>query len=139
MRVYHSTASLDHDPESFFRRGKTIAHPESAERYRLLHRSVLDAGFDVRDATDHGIAPLRAVHTAEYVDFIANGWNRRAEIDPAAVELLTTQFARPQMHRRPDGMLGLLGYYTADTSTPLRAGTWSAVYGAAQSAISAAP
>jgi acetoin utilization deacetylase AcuC-like enzyme len=138
MRVYHSTASLDHDPQNFFRRGKTIAHPESAERYRLLHRSVLDAGFDVRDAADHGIEPLLDVHTADYVDFIANGWNRRAEIDPAAVELLTTQFARPQMHRRPEGMLGLLGYYTADTSTPLRASTWSAVYGAAQSAISAA-
>jgi acetoin utilization deacetylase AcuC-like enzyme len=137
MRVYHSTASTDHDPQSFFRRGKTIAHPESAERYRVLHRSVVDAGFDIRDTDDHGIDPLRAVHTADYVDFVANGWNRRAEIDPAAVELLTTQFARPQMHRRPDGLLGQLGYYTADTSTPLRAGTWSAVYGAAQAAISA--
>jgi acetoin utilization deacetylase AcuC-like enzyme len=137
MRVYHSTASTDHDPQSFFRRGKTIAHPESAERYRVLHRSVLDAGFDIRDADDRGIDPLRAAHTAEYLDFIANGWNRRAEIDPAAVELLTTQFARPQMHRRPDGLLGQLGYYTADTSTPLRAGTWSAVYGAAQAAIGA--
>lgn len=138
MRVYHSTASPDHDPTSFFRRGKTIAHPESAERYRVLHQSAVDAGFDVRDAEDHGIEPLRAVHTAEYVDFVSNGWNRRAEIDPAAVELLTTQFARQQMHRRPDGLLGLLGYYTADTSTPLRAGTWSAVYGAAQAAITAA-
>jgi len=138
MRVYHSTASTDHDPTSFFRRGKTIAHPESAERYRVLHGSVVDAGFDVREATDFGLAPLHAVHTAEYVDFVANGWNRRAEIDPAAVELLTTQFARPQMHRRPGGLLGLLGYYTADTSTPLRAGTWNAVYGAAQAAITAA-
>jgi hypothetical protein len=32
MRVYHSTASTAHDPTSFFRRGKTNAHPESAER-----------------------------------------------------------------------------------------------------------
>lgn len=138
MRVYHSTASTDHDPQSFFRRGKTIDHPESAERYRLLHRCVVDAGLDVRDASDNGMEPLHAVHTAEYLDFVANGWNRRAEIDPEAVELLTTQFARPQMHRRPSGLLGLLGYYTADTSTPLRAGTWSAVYGAAQAAITAA-
>jgi acetoin utilization deacetylase AcuC-like enzyme len=137
MRVYHSTASIAHDPDSFFRRGKTIAHPESAERYRLLHRSVVDQGFDVRQAEDHGLDPLLAVHAAEYVDFIANGWNRRVEIDPDAIELLTTQFARPQMHRRPDSLLGLLGYYTADTSTPLRAGTWSAVYGAAQAAIAA--
>ena len=61
MRVYHSTASTDHDPTSFFRRGKTIAHPESAERYRLLHRSVLDAGLDVRDSTEHGLAPLQGM------------------------------------------------------------------------------
>ena len=70
MRVYHSTASTDHDPKSFFRRGKTIAHPESAERYRVLHEAVLDAGFDVREAADHGIEPVRGVHTAEYVDFM---------------------------------------------------------------------
>ena len=42
------------------------------------------------------------------------------------------------MHRRPNSLLGLLGYHTADTSTPLRAGTWSAVYGSAQCAVSAA-
>jgi acetoin utilization deacetylase AcuC-like enzyme len=42
------------------------------------------------------------------------------------------------MHRRPDGLMGLLGYHTADTSTPIRAGTWRAVYGSAQAAISAA-
>ena len=138
MHVYHSSASTAHDPTSFFRRGKTIAHPESAERYRVLREAVVGAGFDIREAADHGIDPVRAVHTAEYVDFVSNAWNRRAEIDPAAVELLTTQFARPQMHRRPGGLLGLLGYYTADTSTPLRAGTWNAVYGAAQAATSAA-
>jgi acetoin utilization deacetylase AcuC-like enzyme len=42
------------------------------------------------------------------------------------------------MHRRPEGLLGLIGLYTADTSTPVRAGTWAAIYGSAQAAISAA-
>lgn len=138
MHVYHSAASIEHDPTSFFRRGKTIAHPESAERYLVLRRSVAEAGFDLREAVDHGLEPLLAVHAPDYVSFLSEGWSRRGEIDASADELLTTQFARSQMHRRPDGLLGLLGYYMADTSTALRAGTWNAVYGTAQAAVSAA-
>jgi acetoin utilization deacetylase AcuC-like enzyme len=81
---------------------------------------------------------LRAVHSGAYLDFLADAWQRRAEFDPETDELLTTHFARPHMQRRPEGLVGLLGYYTADTSTPIRAGTWSAVYGSAQAAITAA-
>lgn len=32
MHIRHSSDSTDHDPPTFFRRGKLIAHPESAER-----------------------------------------------------------------------------------------------------------
>src|SRR5579872_1437829 len=138
MRVFHSSDSVRHDPQQFFRRGVTIAHPESAERYLFLRRSVAEAGFLLCEAPDHGLEPLLAVHTAAYVEFMSRGWERRVEIDAAAEEILTTQFARPQMHRRPDGMLGLLGYHTADTSTPIRAGTWRAVYATAQAAVAAA-
>jgi acetoin utilization deacetylase AcuC-like enzyme len=42
------------------------------------------------------------------------------------------------MSARPTGLLGLLGYHTADTSTPIRAGTWEAVRGSAQAAVTAA-
>lgn len=138
MRVFHSTTSIDHDPTRFFRRGNTIAHPETAERYHILHRSVVEAGFDVRPATDHGLEPLLSIHAPAYVEFLSSAWQRRGEIDATAEELLTTVFPRTQMHRRPDSLIGLLGYYTADTSTPLRAGTWNAVYGSAQAAVSAA-
>jgi acetoin utilization deacetylase AcuC-like enzyme len=140
MRVYHSPASSDHDPISFFRRGITIEHPERAERYLTLKQSIVDAGFEVHEAADRGLDPLLDVHTPAYIDFLTNSWQRRGEIDPSPSidEILTTQFARPQMHRRPNGLAGLLGYYTADTSTALRAGTWSAVYGSAQAAVSAA-
>jgi acetoin utilization deacetylase AcuC-like enzyme len=138
MQVFHSPASTEHEPKTYFRRGKTIAHPETAERVRVLSDALGRAGFTLAEAADLGLEPLRAVHTTEYLDFLAHAWERRAEVDPDAEELLTTHFARPQMHRRPDGLLGLLGYHTADTSTPLRAGTWRAVYGSAQAAISAA-
>jgi acetoin utilization deacetylase AcuC-like enzyme len=138
MQVFHSPASHQHEPKTYFRRGKTIAHPETSERVRVLSDALGRDGFTLAEAVDHGLEPLRAVHTIEYLDFLAHAWERRAEVDPDAEELLTTHFARPQMHRRPDGLMGLLGYHTADTSTPIRAGTWRAVYGSAQSAISAA-
>jgi acetoin utilization deacetylase AcuC-like enzyme len=138
MRVFYSPSAVEHDPTTYFRRGKTIQHPESAERFLVLRDALADAGFELTEAGNAGLEPLAAVHTREYLDFIEHAWERRAEADTAAEELLTTHFARPQMHRRPEGLLGLLGYHTADTSTPIRGGTWRAVYGSAQAAISAA-
>jgi acetoin utilization deacetylase AcuC-like enzyme len=138
MRVFHSPDSTRHDPPTFFRRGVTIAHPESARRYEVLRAAVADGGFELQEARDQGLDPLLAVHGKDYLDFLATAWNRRGEIDASLPELLTTQFATPHMHRRPDGLAGQLGYYTADTSTPVRDGTWSAVYGTAQAAVAAA-
>jgi acetoin utilization deacetylase AcuC-like enzyme len=142
MHVYHSQLSAAHLPATFSRRGATVDHPESVERYFVFHRSLVEAGFDVREARDHGLDPILAVHSAEYVDFLSRIWDRRSEIDPpidaAAVELTPTLFPRPQMHRRPTGLIGLLGYHMADTSTPIMAGTWTAAYGTAQAAVAAA-
>ncbi|HET9444807.1 MAG TPA: histone deacetylase family protein [Steroidobacteraceae bacterium] len=138
MRAYHSSASLLHTPVSFSRRGATVAHPEAVERYIVLHRALLEGGFDVRETEDHGVGPLRAVHAQEYLDFLSSAWERRVEIDTTLTELLPTLFARPQMHRRPTGLLALLGYYIADTATAIREGTWAAAYGTAQAAVSAA-
>ena len=138
MHVYHSPASASHDPKTFYRRGNTIPHPENAERYRILRNAIAESGMTLHEAGDAGIEPLRVVHPAEYLQFLAEAWERRAEIDSRLQELLTTQFARPQMQRKPGSLLGQLGYYTADTSTPIRAGTWDAVYGSAQCALSAA-
>jgi acetoin utilization deacetylase AcuC-like enzyme len=138
MRAFHSPHSVEHDPTTYFRHGITIPHPESAERFRVLRDALARADFQLTEAVDRGLEPLTAVHTPQYLDFLHHAWERRAEADGSADELLTTHFARPQMHRRPEGLVGLLGYHTADTSTPIRAGTWRAVYGSAQAAVAAA-
>ena len=138
MIVFASDHALDHDPQTFFRRGRTIAHPERPERYAVLRRAVQAAGHDIRAPSPFEPAILEGVHDPEYVAFLATAWERRGEIDPDAEELLTTQFARPQMHRRPSSLLGLLGYHTADTSTPIREGTWRAVSASAAAAAASA-
>lgn len=138
MQIHHSPASTAHEPREYYRRGRLIPHPESVDRYLILKNAVVATGFPLREAPDLGLEPLSAVHTPGYLKFLAEGWNRRGEIDATAEEILATDFARMQMHREPSGLAGQLGYYTADTSTPLRAGTWKAVLGTAHAAVAAA-
>ncbi|WP_457106670.1 histone deacetylase family protein [Methylobacterium sp. P5_C11] len=138
MRIFHTPDSGRHDPERYMRRGAPIPHPEQAARYAILRDAALGGGHDLAEPADHGLDPIRAVHDPDYVAFLAEAWARRGEIPDLGDEILTGSFARPQMHRKPAGLLGRVGLYTADTSTPIRAGTWAAVYGAAQCAVVAA-
>ncbi|MGA0600281.1 histone deacetylase family protein [Caulobacter sp. KR2-114] len=138
MPVFRTAASFAHDPALFFRRGRMIQHPESAERFRVLEGALAGAGYALAEPADRGETILEGVHADDYVQFLKHAWARRAEVDADAEELLTTQFSRVQMNRRPGGLAGQLGFYTADTSTPIRHGTWSAVYGTAQAAAAAA-
>ncbi len=138
MKVFHHPDSVRHDPARYFRRGAVIEHPEQAERYLRLRDAAASAGHELVVARDHGLDPIRAVHAPDYLDFLETAWSRRGEMPGISDEILTGHFARPQMHRRPAGMLGLIGLYTADTSTPIRAATWEAVYGTAQAAVDAA-
>lgn len=135
MLVLHSPASLKHDPADYFRRGKTVEHPEQARRYTILRDAVDAAGHALREAEDHGLAPISAVHDPRYLDFLSTIWSRRDELPGIGEEILTGHYARPQMTRLPTGLLGQLGYYMADTSTPVRAHTWEAIYGSAQAAL----
>jgi acetoin utilization deacetylase AcuC-like enzyme len=135
MLVLHSPASAQHDPSGYFRRGQVVNHPEQASRYTILRDAAARAGHALREAGDHGLASIAAVHDPGYLNFLSTIWSRRGELPGVGEEILTGHYARPHMMRRPEGLLGQLGYYMADTSTPVRAGTWNAVYGSAQAAL----
>jgi acetoin utilization deacetylase AcuC-like enzyme len=137
MRAFHTPDSAAHDPDTYFRRGTIVTHPEQADRYAILLRAIRGR-HDAATAPDHGLDPILAAHDRGYVEFLRDAWDRRGELPHVEAEILSGHFARPHMHRRPSSLLGLTGYYLADTSTPIRSGTWKAVYGAAQVAVSTA-
>jgi len=138
LRAFHSPLSTKHDPDRYFRGGRIVAHPERAERYDVLLDAAVAAGFEPVKAGMADRAAIARVHTADYLDFLETAWSRRAEIPGVEDELLNGHFAKPQMHRRPIGLLGQLGYYASDTSTPIRAGTWDAIQAGAAAALNAA-
>jgi acetoin utilization deacetylase AcuC-like enzyme len=122
MQIVHHPDSVRHDPARYFRCGSLIVHPEQAARYILLRDAARDAGHDLVRASNVGSASILAVHEAGYVAFLREAWERRGELSEVGDEILTGHFARPQMHRRPEGMLGLIGLYTADTEAALAQG-----------------
>ena len=90
---------------------------------------------DVAAASDHGMGPLRRVHTNDYLDFLtaAHGLWREAGRPGDAIP-----YVWPVVHRRAlrlERIDALLGRYSYDAATPIAEGTWEAAYWAAQTAL----
>jgi len=124
---------LDHAPARELHNGGWTAHVETPARAAAI--AAMLPGL--RPAIDHGRAPLLAVHTAEYLDFLAVAhelW-RAAGRDGDALP-----YVWPVVGRRPltlDRIDALLGRFSFDAATPVAAGTWDAAYWGAQTALTA--
>lgn len=138
MKIYHSETSLLHAPEFYFRRGRRIDPLEQPERYHVLLGAALAAGHEPEAPGDHGLAPALRVHSARYLDFLANAWARRDEIEPGLDYVLPSHFARAEMHHYPDGMIGRVGFHMADLSTPLHEHSYASIRASCDVAVSTA-
>ncbi|MFC3608519.1 histone deacetylase family protein [Stutzerimonas tarimensis] len=91
---------------------------------------------EVREPADFGLAPLLRSHTDDYLAFLKGAWARWSAAGNSADLLPFTWPARSLRGVRPESLHGQLGYYSFDAGAPITAGTWQAVYGAAQVALS---
>src|SRR6476660_8693982 len=76
MQVVYSPAHLGHDVtvETFM--GLAIPAYEVAERAERIRSALADdGGFAFTDPTDHGDAPIAAVHDPGLVTFLASAWS----------------------------------------------------------------
>ena len=76
MKVIFDERQLLHAPELYFRQGVTIKHPEQPERATLLRDALIADGHVLTLPSDHGEAPIKAVHNTDYVDFFNTAWVR---------------------------------------------------------------
>jgi acetoin utilization deacetylase AcuC-like enzyme len=87
---------------------------------------------------DHGLEPILAVHDAGYVDFLRSVYAESAAYYREAGPVFAGTFATRRIARKPQGFLGLLGYYAFGAGSPILEGTWEAAYWSAQCALTAA-
>ncbi|WP_129792019.1 histone deacetylase family protein [Sphingosinicella sp. CPCC 101087] len=133
MRRFFDPRQLAHAPVQELHNGGFAPYAEHPGRAE----SMLAAIGPVEPAVDHGEAPLRAVHTADYLDFLRAAWRDwRAAGRPGDAG----GYAWPVVRRRPlalDRIDARLGLYSFDASSPIAEGTWEAAYWSAQTALTA--
>ncbi|MDO5757126.1 MAG: histone deacetylase family protein [Rhodobacterales bacterium] len=138
MKCFFDERQLGHAPQIYFRRGAAMPHQEQPQRAEILRDMLLREGFEVEPPQDHGLAPIKAIHNPDYVDFLPDAHARF--VASAGAEALSIPTMHPGLRRgkEPQDIHGQLGWWMTDTSTPLTPGTWDAIYWSAQTAIEAA-
>jgi acetoin utilization deacetylase AcuC-like enzyme len=133
MRCFWDDRQRAHAPSGEFFNGKMHAAAEHGGRID----AILAAVGPTEGPSDHGMAPLLGVHSADYLAFLegAHGeWlaaGREGDAFPYTFPIVRR---RPQPFERIDAKLGHYGF---DTSSPIGPGTWEAAYWSAQTAHSA--
>jgi len=133
MRRFFSPRQLAHAPLQELHNGGFTAYAESPSRAEQMAAAL--GGLE--EPADHGDAAIRAVHSADYLDFLQTAPGKWADAGrPGDV----MGYVWPVVGRRPlklSRIDALVGQYSFDASTPLTAETWEAAYWSTQSALSA--
>ncbi|MEM7207633.1 MAG: histone deacetylase family protein [Pseudomonadota bacterium] len=139
MKAVYHPAQRAHYPRNFLSSGAPRTNPEQPERIDALLQGATAAGCECIEPDDFGLAPIAAVHSPEYIDFLAHIHTRWQRIEGASEEVV------PNVHpnRDPDAgypksAVGQAGFHMYDTSCPVSADTFESARWSANSALHAA-
>ena len=148
MQVVYSPAHLGHDITTETFMGLPVPANEVAERAELIRAALeADGGFTMAAPTDHGEAPITAVHDAGLVRFLEVAWAEleRQRIDRPFLSADTypnlamfegiSDAAVGAVAREPVHVGGRAGFWGLDSAAPLVAGTYLAARAAVDVAL----
>ena len=121
----------------FLSAGARKANPEVPERINRLLTGANDAGLRMIASKNHGLAPISAVHSPEYIEFLQVIHGQWQQISGASDEVIPNIHPNRRDFSYPSSPIGRAGYHMADTACPIAADTWNAAYWSAQTAIEA--
>ncbi|MAY61012.1 MAG: acetylpolyamine amidohydrolase [Rhizobiales bacterium] len=125
-----------HDPKHFMANGSRLANPEQPRRIEVLKGGAEAAGCTFEAPGDHGLGPIAAIHSAEYLTFLRTIHKRWKRIEGAADEVIPNVHPSNRTDSYPRSAVGQAGYHQTDTSCPISSGTWESAYWSAQTALS---
>jgi acetoin utilization deacetylase AcuC-like enzyme len=138
MKAYLDNRQYAHDPKHFMANGTVSANPETPARIGILQAGAEAAGCRFEAPKDHGLGPIAAVHSPEYLTFLRTAHARWRHIEGASEEVIPNIHPAARTDSYPKSVVGQAGFHQADTACPIAAGTWDAAYWSAQTALSAA-
>ena len=147
MKVVYSPAHLGHDVRHETYIGQPVEANEVAERAEIIRAALAaDGGFDEIAPTEHGEAPIRAVHDLGLLRFLAEAWpaveRERLDRDYLVADTYPTfkmfEGMSPELASRqpePTIVAGRMGWWGLDTANPLVEGTYAAARAAVDVAL----
>lgn len=138
MRALFDDRQRAHDPKHFMANGTRLANPEQPRRIEVLKQGAQAAGCRFEAPEDHGLGPIAALHSAEYLVFLQTIHERWSRMEGASEEVIPNIHPDRRTASYPRSAVGQAGFHQADTSCPIAAGTWEAAYWSAQSAVQGA-
>jgi acetoin utilization deacetylase AcuC-like enzyme len=138
MIVITTNAHAAHDPAVMAPSPSGRPFYDRAARVEQLLGAVNRLGLPTTLASDHGMAPIAAVHDAGYLHFLETAFERWQATPLAGSAVRATSYAVRPMQRRPDTVVGQAGYYLSGEGVPVLEGTWQAAKTSAHVAIEGA-
>lgn len=138
MQFVYDPAQQGHYPKRFLVRGQQKPNPESPERAEILLRSLTASGHSILSPGDHGAAPRAAVHSPEYLHFLATIAARWRTLPDAGEEVVPNVHPDRRSGAYPRSPVGQAGFHMADTACPIGAESWPAICASANTAVDAA-
>ncbi len=142
MKTFADPAQDLHQPRFFLQRGQVRANLEVPGRAAALLQGLTRLGLVPATPPPASRAALEAVHPAAYLDFLRDchaEWSRQPTAGPEVVaNIHPSAEMLAQGAPVPTGLIGQVGWYTADASCPIGPGTWQASIAAAACAVAAA-
>ena len=127
-----------HYPRHFLVNGAKQPNPEVPERVGRLLQAVCEGAHEVAEPSDHGIGPIAAVHTPEYIRFLERIYERWSRISDASKEVIPNIHPDRRTAGYPLSAVGQAGYHMADTACPIGVDSWDSIRWSANAAASAA-
>lgn len=137
MKVVYSEAHRRHHPQLYFKAGAFADHPEVPERAERIAAALRKAGHDFIAPDDYGPGARAVVHTPAYLRFLESV---HARWRGTGLEGEAVPNAHPahRMRGRPSGLIGEIGWFCSDLSSPIGPDTFAAACNAANTAVHAA-
>ncbi|ESY08785.1 histone deacetylase family protein [Mesorhizobium sp. M0615] len=138
MKAFFAEEQKRHDPKAFLSSGAPQPNPEQPERVERLLAGAKSAGLMIERPREHGLGPVAAVHTPEYLAFLEHIFARWQRIEGASAEVMPNIHPLARTGSYPASAVGQAGYHMADTACPISAETWQSALWSAWSAVEAA-
>lgn len=139
MLVVQSPLQARHHSRQFLRNGRFVTTRDVPARADNILAALRADGHVIREAPDHGPAPVAAIHTPEYLDFLATAWAEWQRIEGAAEDVMPYVFpVRGMDHAYPTSVAGRAGWHAQDLWAPIGEHSFAVAMASANLAVEAA-